>query len=59
MMNQSPHSSEFKIIELFRMFDCQACGLSTEGWDDGNPYILNANGGCEYFYHPGISLYSH
>jgi ribosomal protein L37AE/L43A len=35
------------------IFICEQCGFSVEGWDDGNPYILNSKGKRVYFYHPG------
>lgn len=35
------------------IFTCNQCDFSVEGWDDGNPYILNSKDKRIYFYHPG------
>jgi len=33
-------------------FVCDTCGLSVEGWDDGNPYVEYPSGKRRYCYHP-------
>lgn len=35
------------------IFTCEQCGFSVEGWDEGNPYIINSKGKRVFFYHPG------
>jgi ribosomal protein L37AE/L43A len=36
------------------IFTCEQCGFSVEGWDDGNPYIINSKGKRVYCYHPSL-----
>gem|GEM_PF-3146283 len=33
-------------------FKCNKCGLTLEGWDDGNPYIEDLERKRHYYYHP-------
>lgn len=36
------------------IFTCEQCGFSVEGWDEGNPYIINSKGKRVYCYHPSL-----
>jgi len=36
------------------IFTCEQCGFSVEGWDDGNPYIINSVGNRVFCYHPSL-----
>jgi DNA-directed RNA polymerase subunit RPC12/RpoP len=35
------------------IFTCEHCGHTVEGWDEGNPYIIDSKMKRVYFYHPG------
>lgn len=34
-------------------FTCTHCGFKIESWDEGNPYLRDAEGKRHFFYHPG------